>query len=34
MASIINFHQPGTSTDCTGGEFDLSPVKGNFTVSQ
>ena len=34
MASIINFHQPGTSTDCTGGEFDLSPVKGNFTVGQ
>lgn len=32
MASIINFHQPGTSTDCNGGEFDLSPVKGDFTV--
>jgi hypothetical protein len=32
MASLINFHQPGTSTDCRGGEFDLSPVKGNFTV--
>ena len=32
MASIINFHQPGTSTDCHGGEFDLAPVKGNFTV--
>ena len=32
MASLINFHQPGTSTDCHGGEFDLSPVKGNFTV--
>jgi hypothetical protein len=34
MASLINFHQPGTSTDCTSGEFDLSPVKGNFTVRQ
>ncbi len=32
MASIINFHDPGTSTDCRGGEFDLAPVKGNFTV--
>ena len=32
MASIINFHTPGTSTDCTAGEFDLAPVKGNFTV--
>jgi len=34
MASIINFHDPGTSTDCRGGEFDLAPVKGNFTVRQ
>ena len=34
MASIINFHDPGTSTDCRGGEFDLAPVKGNFTVAQ
>jgi len=33
MASIINFHDPGTSTDCRAGEFDLAPVKGNFTVS-
>ncbi|HEY4733509.1 MAG TPA: hypothetical protein VIH53_03075 [Gemmatimonadaceae bacterium] len=32
LATIINFHQPGTSTDCRGGEFDLSPVKGDFTV--
>ena len=32
MASIINFHQPGTSTDCNAGEFDLTRVKGNFTV--
>ena len=32
FASIINFHAPGTSTDCTAGEFDVSPVKGNFTV--
>ena len=32
MATLINFHQPGTSTDCHGGEFDLSPVKGNFTI--
>jgi len=34
MASIINFHQPGTSTDCSAGEFDLAPVKGDFTVRQ
>ena len=34
MASIINFHDPGTSTDCRAGEFDLAPVKGNFTVGQ
>ena len=34
MASLISFHQPGTSTDCRAGEFDLTPVKGNFTVSQ
>jgi len=32
MATLINFHQPGTSTDCNGGEFDLTPVKGNFTI--
>ena len=32
MASLINFHQPGTSTDCNAGEFDLAPVKGNFTI--
>jgi hypothetical protein len=32
MGSLINFHTPGTSTDCNGGEFDLAPVKGNFTV--
>ncbi|MFL5464909.1 MAG: hypothetical protein ACJ8AC_12835 [Gemmatimonadaceae bacterium] len=32
MASIINFHEPGTSTDCNAGEFDLAPVKGDFTV--
>lgn len=32
MATLINFHQPGTSTDCSGGEFDLSPVKGNYTI--
>ena len=34
MASLINFHQPGTSTDCNAGEFDLTPVKGDFTVRQ
>src|SRR5437763_4630913 len=32
MASIINFHEPGTSTDCNAGEFDVAPVKGDFTV--
>jgi hypothetical protein len=32
FASIINFHVVGTSTDCTAGEFDVAPVKGNFTV--
>lgn len=32
MATLINFHQPGTSTDCNAGEFDLTPVKGNFTI--
>lgn len=32
LATIINFHDPGTSTDCRAGEFDLSPVKGDFTV--
>jgi hypothetical protein len=34
FASLINFHEPGTGTDCAAGEFDLSPVKGNFTVQQ
>jgi hypothetical protein len=34
FASIINFHAVGTSTDCTAGEFDVAPVKGNFTVQQ
>ena len=33
FASIINFHAPGTSTDCTAGEFDTAPVKGDFTVT-
>ncbi|MFN2637446.1 MAG: hypothetical protein ABR585_10500 [Gemmatimonadaceae bacterium] len=32
FASIINFHELGAGTDCSSGEFDLSPVKGNFTV--
>ena len=32
MATLINFHQPGTSTDCNAGEFDLTPVKGDFTI--
>ena len=32
LASIINFHTPGTSTDCRAGEFDVAPVKGSFTV--
>jgi hypothetical protein len=32
MATLINFHQPGTGTDCNAGEFDLTPVKGNFTI--
>jgi hypothetical protein len=32
FASLINFHQPGTSTDCNAGEFDVAPVKGDFTV--
>jgi hypothetical protein len=32
FASLINFHQPGTGTGCASGEFDLSPVKGDFTV--
>src|SRR5205823_11683241 len=32
MASLINFHQPGTSTDCNAGEFDLTPVKGDYTI--
>jgi hypothetical protein len=34
FASIINFHAVGTGTDCTSGEFDVAPVKGNFTVQQ
>jgi hypothetical protein len=34
FASLINFHQPGTSTDCNAGEFDVAPVKGDFTVHQ
>lgn len=33
LASLINFHDVGIGTDCTAGEFDLTPVKGNFTVS-
>jgi hypothetical protein len=33
FASIINFHARGTGTDCTAGEFDVAPVKGDFTVS-
>ena len=32
FASIINFHEPGIGTNCTAGEFDLTPVKGNFTI--
>ena len=32
LASIINFHQVGVGTNCTSGEFDLAPVKGNFTI--
>src|SRR5688500_5762685 len=32
FASIINFHEPGIGTNCTAGEFDLVPVKGDFTV--
>ena len=32
FASIINFHEPGIGTNCTAGEYDLTPVKGNFTV--
>lgn len=32
MASLINFHQPGIGTDCNAGEFDLTPVKGDFTI--
>jgi hypothetical protein len=32
LASIINFHQIGVGTNCTSGEFDLAPVKGNFTI--
>ena len=34
FASLINFHDVGTGADCTiPGEFDLAPVKGNFTVT-
>jgi hypothetical protein len=33
FASLINFHEVGTGEGCLAGEFDLSPVKGNFTVS-
>jgi hypothetical protein len=32
LASLINFHQPGIGTNCTSGEFDLAPVKGDFTI--
>jgi len=32
LASIINLHEPGIGTYCTGGEFDLVPVKGDFTI--
>ena len=32
FASIINFHEPGIGTNCTAGEFDLVPVKGDFTI--
>jgi hypothetical protein len=32
MASLINFHERGIGTDCNAGEFDLTPVKGNFTI--
>ena len=32
MASLINFHEPGTSTDCRAGEFDIAPVKGDFRI--
>ena len=32
FATLINFHEPGTSTDCNAGEFDLTPVKGDFTI--
>ena len=33
FASLINFHDVGTGSDCTvPEEFDLLPVKGNFTV--
>ncbi|HJQ54227.1 MAG TPA: hypothetical protein VJ825_10325 [Gemmatimonadaceae bacterium] len=32
FATLINFHTPGTSTDCNAGEFDLTPVKGDFTI--
>ena len=32
FASILNFHEVGIGSNCTSGEFDLSPVKGDFTV--
>jgi hypothetical protein len=34
MGSPILFHAVGTGSDCSvpGGEFDLVPVKGDFTV--
>lgn len=35
FASLINFYAVGTGPDCTvTQEFDTTPVKGNFTVSQ
>ena len=32
FASLINFHQPGIGTDCRAGEFDVTRVKGDFTI--
>ena len=32
MASLINFHEVGVGTNCSSGEFDLTPVKGVFTI--
>ena len=34
FASLINIYDPGTGPDCTSGEYDLSPVRGNFTIQQ